>query len=222
MMQLDTSQGSSVKTLLPAVLPFALAIAVFGTIYGAAVTPLAGAQVTLASSALIFSGSVQFAVIGLLLSGGSPIGALLIAAMLNVRNLFLGAVVRPHLSGSTLRRALLGWFLIDETVGLTLAARERASQTLLVSGLVCYVAWVGGTAVGIAGGSLAALRPLAEAIFPVLFIGLAALAATDSTLVIRAVAAAILTIGLSMVWPAVRGLAPVLAALAASAPPWRR
>lgn len=191
---------------------------VFGTIFGGMVAPRLGVGLTVASSAFIFSGSVQFAVAGLMISGASPGAMLLTATMLNLRNPLLAAVLRPHLTSKPLRRAVLGWFLIDETVGLTLASRTRAERTLLIAGIVCYVAWVGGTALGAAGGSLLNLKGLAAAVFPVLFVGLAALSATRRHIAVRAVAAATLTVGIAVVWPEGRGLAPVIAALVVSLP----
>lgn len=214
----EAQSPADVSRILAGVLPAALAILVFGTIFGGMVAPRLGAGLTVASSALIFSGSVQFAVAGLMISGASPAALLLTAAMLNLRNPLLAAVIRPRLASRPLHRAVLAWFLIDETVGLTMASRGRAEQTLFIAGIVCYVAWVGGTALGAAGGALVNLKGLAAAVFPVLFVGLAALSATRRHLAVRAVAAAILTVSIAVVWPGGRGLAPVIAALAASLP----
>ena len=47
----------------------AAAIFVFGVIYGSIARPLMGATMTMVSSLLIFSGSVQFTVVGLLAAG---------------------------------------------------------------------------------------------------------------------------------------------------------
>jgi hypothetical protein len=54
--------------------------------------------------------------------------------------------------------------------------------------------------------------------FPVLFIGLAAIAATRRDLLLRAVAAVALTLVLSVFMPWARGLAPVLAAVIVALP----
>ena len=121
--------------------------------------------------------------------------------VVNVRNFALGGVLRPHLRGSIGRRSLLSWFLIDETAGLTVAFDQPPERTLLVSGGIAYLAWVGGTGIGMAGGSLPGVGPLAEALFPVLFIGLTALAASGRLDVIRSVAAASGTVALLLLWP---------------------
>lgn len=204
--------------MLVAVLPIALAIAVFGTIFGAMSRPVLGPGLTIAASALIWSGVVQFSVVGLLMAGASPTAVLVTALAVNVRNPLLGAILRPHLRTTPLRRAVLSWFLIDETVGLALASPERVEQTLAVSGVVCYLSWLAGTVVGVGGGALAELQPVAEAVFPALFVGLAALAASTRDLVIRSLAAAALTLAIAYLVPALRGVGPVLAALAVAYP----
>ncbi|MDQ3619870.1 MAG: AzlC family ABC transporter permease [Actinomycetota bacterium] len=70
----------------------------FGVIYGSLIGPEIGATATMVSSLVIFSGSVQFT-----LAGYSPrvrVGALIAgAATLNLRNLVLGAVMRPRIAG---------------------------------------------------------------------------------------------------------------------------
>jgi predicted branched-subunit amino acid permease len=110
--------------------------------------------------------------------------------VVNVRNFALGGAVRPLLRSGALGRMVNSWFLIDETVGLALASPGDADRALLRSGLVAYAAWVGGTAVGVAGGAALGLEALAEAIFPVLFIGLAALMVRSAGGLIRAIAGA--------------------------------
>lgn len=210
--------AAGLRQTLVALVPAALAIAVYGTIFGAMARPLLGPVLTVVASAVIFSGTVQFAVTGLLLGGATPGALLLTAAAVNLRNPFLAAVLRPHLRAGALGRALLGWFVIDETLGFTLAARDRAEATLLASGALCYAAWVGGTALGAAGASLLGLQGIAGAVFPVLFVGLAALSASRRHLVVRALVAAALTAGIAALWPAARGVAPVLAALLVALP----
>ena len=197
--------------LATAAAPVAAAVFVFGTIFGGVATPIMGPGLTLASSALVFSGSVQFAMAAVLLAGATPIVALASPALLNVRNLVLGAVIRPRVTAGPGRRAGLAWFLTDEAVGLSLARRGPAEPVLLSVGIVLYVAWVGGTAVGILGASLEGLATLAEAVFPVLFIGLAALSVARRDHLVRAVAAAAVTVAVVLLWPGIRGLAPVIA-----------
>ena len=216
-MMREANRGSA-RYIVVTALPAAAAIVVFGTLYGAAARPLLGAPLTIASSVFIFSGALQFAIIGLLAAGAGAPALLLTAATLNLRHVVMGAVLRPHVGGSRLRRAGLAFVLLDETFGFAVATREDAERTLLISGIVCHIAWQVGTLTGVLGAGLSGVEGLAEAIFPVLFISLAALAATTSTLVVRAVAAAAITALVAFTLPEVRSLAPVIAGVLVALP----
>jgi predicted branched-subunit amino acid permease len=212
-------------------LPAAAAIAVFGTLYGAGARAVMGVPLTLASSLLIYSGALQFALVALLGAGATTLPLLLTACVLNLRHLVLGAALRPRFESGSLRRALLAFFLVDETFGFAIAAGNAAEgravgaateRTLLFSGLTCYLAWLVGTLVGALGGGLAVIENLAGAIFPVLFIGLASLAVTRRSHVVRALAAAVLTTAVAFAVPDLRMIAPVVAGVLAALPNGQR
>jgi predicted branched-subunit amino acid permease len=214
---------ASVAGTLATAAPAAAAIAVFGVLFGAAARPVIGPELTLLASLLIFSGATQFATIALAAAGAAAPALLLTAAILNVRHLVMGAVLRPILGPSRLRRGLLAWFMLDETFGFTIVAAERlpagserevvAERTLLVSGIICYAAWLLGTLLGILGAGLQGLGGVAEALFPVLFVGLAALTARSLDLAARALVAAGLTALICLMAPDWRALAPAVAGL---------
>lgn len=205
--------------MLPAIAPVAGAIGVFGVAFGAAAEPLLGAPLTLGASLLMFSGAAQFAMIGLLGAGAAPAAVLGTVSVLGLRHVALGALLRHRLDELSVgRRAGLAWFLIDETAGLVLLGSSAPDRTLLHAGTACYAAWVTGTAVGLAGASLPGLEPMAAAVFPVLFIALAALTANSRSAVGRALAAGLLVVGLLAAWPGLGGLAPLLAAVAVAVP----
>lgn len=216
------------RTTLATAAPAALAIAVFGVLFGAAARPLIGTELTIATSLLVFSGATQFSVIALVAAGAVAPTLLLTAAILNVRHLVMGAVLRPVLGPSRLRRGLLAWFMLDETFGFTIVAAERmppgpdraavAERTLLLTGIACYGAWIIGTLLGILGASVEALNGVAEALFPVLFVGLAALTARTLNLAARALMAAALTAVICFVAPDWRALAPAVAGLLVALP----
>jgi predicted branched-subunit amino acid permease len=195
-----------------------VAIAVFGAIYGAAAGPVLGVPGTLASSTLIFSGALQFATLGLAASGAGPVPILLTALALNLRHLVLGALLRPRLRVSTARRAGLAWFLVDESFGLAYASGGQVARTLLVVGIVCYLSWLAGTAVGLLGRTLAPLEGVAGAIFPVLFIGLAAVTSRQLGVAARAAIAAVLVMVVTTTVPELRTVAPLAAAVLVSLP----
>jgi len=221
--------AASGRSILATTLPAAAAILVFGTLYGAGARPVLGVALTIASSLFIFSGALQFALVGLVTAGASAPALLLTAGTLNLRHLVLGAVLRPRIGGSRLRRAALAFFLVDETFGFAVAAGDSADRagrpaaaaaerTLLVSGVACYLAWQVGTLIGVLGAGLPGIEGVAGAIFPVLFIGLASLACRTRSHVVRALGAAVLTVGWAFALPDLRALAPVVAGVVVALP----
>ena len=212
------SRLDDVRRIVLAAMPPAAAIAVFGVIYGSLMGPRIGAAATMMTSLLIFSGSVQFTLAALLASAAGP-GALLVgAASLNLRNLALGAVMRPRVARTPLQRAGMAWFLTDEAVGLTIVSDEEAGRALVVSGGIFYVSWQVGTALGLAGASLDALGEAAGAVFPVLFIGLAAAACPSWSMAVRTVVAALAAGTAAWLWPGSEGVVAVLVGLAVAIP----
>lgn len=203
---------------LSAIVPVAAAIAVFGIVYGAAAQPLFGSLLSLASSVIVFSGTVQFTLLGLIAVGTGPIAILWAVLVVNIRNIALGGAVRPHLQSHGIRRLLLSWFLVDETVGLALTSPSQADSILLRAGVWAYGAWIGGSAIGVAGGATFGLEGLASVVFPILFIGLAAIMVSTRRAVYRTVAGAAITFVLLLAWPALAGLAPVIGGIVAAVP----
>jgi predicted branched-subunit amino acid permease len=206
------------RAILLTATPAAAAVGVFGVIYGSLARPLVGTTITVLSSLLIFSGTVQFTIAGLLAAGASPASLIMGAFTVNLRNLLLGAMLRPHVHLDAPRRAGVAWFLLDETAGFALAQRKHATRTMLVSGALLYVSWQIGTVVGLLGAAVEGIASAAEAVFPVLFIALSALSWTSRSAVVRAAAAAILTAVILAVWPQGLGVAAVVAALAVAIP----
>ena len=202
--------------------PLALAIGVFGVIFGAAAQAHMDVALVVAMSLLVFSGSLQFAVVGLLASGAGPVAVITTAIALNARHVVMGAIVRHRLDTSVARRALLGWFLIDESFGLAVSSGRKAATVMLVSGVMFFVAWQLGTWLGVLGAQAVALEGLATAVFPVLFIGLAAITARTRAAAIRALIAAGLVVAGSLLVPQIHPFVPILAAIAVALPGGRR
>jgi predicted branched-subunit amino acid permease len=200
--------------VVAAAIPVAAPIGAFGIVYGALAGPVIGAELTVISSLLVFSGAAQFTMVGLLAAGATAAGVLGAVATLALRHLPLSAVLQPLLPDGRFRRALLAWFLLDETTGLALTQRGSARRTLLISGGLAYAAWLLGTVIGVAGGSIAAVEPLAVAVFPVLFVGLAALTASTRWDGVRAWLAGGVSLGLLVVWPGSGALGAIGVAVA--------
>jgi predicted branched-subunit amino acid permease len=93
-----------------------------------------------------------------------------------------------------------------------------ADRVLLRAGAGAYLAWVVGTAIGVAGGAALGLAGMASAIFPVLFIGLAALMVRSRGALVRAGLGVVITVGMLLMWPGLAGLAPVIGGIVAAIP----
>jgi len=195
------SRSGTSATPWSAIVPVAVAIGVFGVIYGATAGRVIGPAAAVASSFLVFSGAAQFTMVGLIDAGATAAAVIGAVAVLGLRHLPLGAVLRPRLHVGAGRRAVLAWFLVDETAGLALAARGDAARTLWLAGWLAYGSWCAGTLVGVAGADLSGVEPLAAAVFPVLFVGLAALTSRTWHDGVRAAAAGALAVVLLLAWP---------------------
>lgn len=203
--------------LVAASLPIAAAIGVFGLIYGAAARPLLGPTVTVLSSVVLFSGAAQFTMIALLAAGAGPAALIGGVAVLGLRHLPLGAVLLSRSSADRGRRALLSLFLTDETTGLALTRPEPIERTLATTGGLAYGAWVLGTVGGVAGASAGSVAPLADALFPVLFVGLAALTASTRADGGRALLAGAAAVALLLAWPGAGAIGAIVVAVAVAA-----
>jgi predicted branched-subunit amino acid permease len=217
----DAARGPGLRGTLITALPFALAIGTFGVVFGAAAGAAMDPLLVIAMSLLVFSGSLQFALVALVATGAGPAVLVLTAIVLNLRHVVFGALLRPHLDLAPWRRALLVFFMVDESFGLSLAAGKRAAAVLAISGVFFYIAWQVGTFLGLLGARAVALEEVAGSIFPVLFIGLAALTARGRDGMLRALAAAGIVVISAFVIPALTNYAPIIAAILVALPPRR-
>lgn len=155
------------------------AVGLFGITFGVLATSV-GLSVLQASvmSLLVFTGASQFAAVGIVGAGGSPISALASALMLASRNGIYGLALHQHLRGRLLRRIGLAHLVIDESTAMALGQEDPddAPSAFLVAGISVFVFWNLGTIAGALGGS-ALGDPEAwglDAAFPAGFIVLAA------------------------------------------------
>lgn len=149
------------RTLDPALLRdialVCLADGVVGASFGAiAVSGGQAAWVPVAMSLLVFAGGAQFAALGIVLAGGSPIAAVVAGLVLNARHLPFGFAVADAL-GDRLPLRLLGTHvMIDESVAFTLAQRDRDRRkaAFWTCGLLLFTTWNIGVVVGTLAGRL--------------------------------------------------------------------
>src|SRR4051794_33560453 len=130
---------------------------------------------TCAMSLLVFTGASQFAVVGVLGSGGGILAALSPALLLAARNAAYGLALVPVLRGGRLRRALEAQLVLDESTAMALAQREprAAHRAFLATGLSIFVCWNAGTLLGaLLGGGLDAHALGLDAMFPAAFVAL--------------------------------------------------
>ncbi len=74
---------------------------------------------------------------------------------------------------------------------------------------------------GVVGAGLPGMEGFAAAVFPVLFIGLAALTTRSRSIAVRTVVAAAVTAVIAIMFPDVHALAPVVAGVLVALPPDR-
>jgi 4-azaleucine resistance transporter AzlC len=167
-----------VRRIVLAAAPIAVAVLVFGAVFGALAT-VAGlpAWAAVLMSVVVFAGSAQFAAIAVVASGGGILAAVIAGALLNLRYLATGIAVAPVLPGNRLTRALLGQLVVDESYALGVSAGTRGRPdglTVVVVGGLLWVAWIAGTAIGVVLGPVMGnpTRLGLDAAFPALFAAL--------------------------------------------------
>lgn len=205
-------------------IPLALAVGLFGVSFGVLSQAPGGmgALAAIAMSATSFAGSAQFAAASVLSAGGQTIAAITAAVLLNLRYLPIGVTVAPALRGGIGRRFLAAQLVVDESWAISARGDGTFSAgRLLGAGVVLWLAWVGGTALGVIGGE--ALGDPAglglDAAFPALFLALLWPQLRSRRAMLAALLGAAIALVLVPVAPA--GL-PIIAAAVAALVGWRR
>ena len=196
--------------------PLLLPTAAVGLTFGLLAVPVFGALPALVMSAVVWSGSAQFAALTVFSGGGVGLAAVT-GLLANTRYLPMGFALAPSLTGGRLGNAATGAVLADASFALAHRAGGRFDPSALRWATPFqYVGWVGGTAVGVAGASIASdpTRLGLDVLFPVFYASLLLpeLRSSGRALLVAAVSAAV-TLGLTPLTP--HGL-PVLAASAAA------
>ena len=173
----DVTRLAPYRAGLKAGVGFALAAVVLGVSFGVLAEPIMGPVAPVVMSAVLFSGAAQFGATAVLAAGGDALTAIAAGAMLNARFLPMGVAAATALHGSPLRRAVEGQAVVDASWALAAQGDGRFDRELMIGATIPqYPAWVGGTLIGVLGGS-AVGDPAAlglDAIFPAFFVGLLA------------------------------------------------
>jgi 4-azaleucine resistance transporter AzlC len=174
-----------------------------------------GVLAPLVMSATTFAGSAQFAVTSILGAGGGAAAAIAAAVLLNARYAPISISVAPLFHGRLLRRLVESQLIVDESWALASRGGGRFDRRILLgAGLLLYVSWVSGTAVGVlAGDALGDPKALGlDGAFPALFLALLAPQLRAPRAAMAAAAGAVIALALIPVTPAGT---PIIAASAA-------
>lgn len=212
---------SRIRDGVRAGLPLAIAPLLFGASFGLiALEAGMGAVGAIVMSATTFAGSAQFAAASILDSGGGVAAAIVAAVLLNARYVPLSLAVASVFPGSRARRLVDAQLIVDESWALAGRSGRFEYGVLAGAGILFYVLWVGGTALGTVVGDL--LDPMAiglDAAFPALFLALLAPYLRSR----RALATALLAGGITLaLLPVAPAGVPIVAASAAAALGLRR
>ncbi|GAW49091.1 MULTISPECIES: AzlC family ABC transporter permease [unclassified Nocardioides] len=135
-----------------------VATGAYGVGFGA-VSVASGLSVaqTCALSFFVFTGASQFALVGVIASGGAPVSGALTAMLLGTRNTLYGLRLAPLLAWRGWRRALAAQVLIDESTAMSVTRETTPAARLgfLTTGVSVFVLWNLATLAGaVAGNSI--------------------------------------------------------------------
>jgi predicted branched-subunit amino acid permease len=105
---------------------------------------------TMCLSLLMFTGASQFAMVGIIGSGGSVWAGAATAALLGTRNALYGVRLSTLLRVTGLRRLPAAHFVIDETTAMAIArdAESESRFAFWITGLLLFAFWNLGTFTG--------------------------------------------------------------------------
>jgi predicted branched-subunit amino acid permease len=135
-----------------------VATGAYGVGFGA-VSVASGLSVaqTCALSLFVFTGASQFALVGVIASGGAPVSGALTAMLLGTRNTLYGLRLAPLLAWRGWRRALAAQVVIDESTAMSVTRETTPAARLgfLTTGVSVFVLWNLATLAGaVAGNSI--------------------------------------------------------------------
>ena len=137
----------------------ALPVGLYGAAFGAA-SMSAGLDLwqTIALSSLLFSGASQFAIVGVIGSGGTAVAAILASILLGIRNGLYALRMAPLLDVSGLKRLLAAHITIDEATAVALAQEGKGIDDVRkgfwFTGIGVFIFWNLFTLVGALSASL--------------------------------------------------------------------
>jgi predicted branched-subunit amino acid permease len=133
-----------------------IATGVYGVSFGA-ISVASGLSIaqTCALSLLMFTGASQFALVGVIASGGNPASGALTALLLGTRNTLYGLKLAGVLGLTGPRRVAGSHLVIDESTAMSVLRETRTEARLgfWVTGLAVFVGWNAFTLLGAVAGA---------------------------------------------------------------------
>ncbi|MBA3232772.1 MAG: AzlC family ABC transporter permease [Propionibacteriales bacterium] len=202
------------RELLADSLGVGVATGAYGVSFGAiAVTSGFDVVQACALSLLVFTGASQFALVGVVASGGSPLSGAATALMLGSRNTLYGLTLASLLRLRGIRRLVGAQLVIDESTAMALKPKDARDAPLgfFATGLSVFVLWNLSTLLGaLAGDAMGDPTTYGlDAAVPAAFLALLWPRLYDFRTRVTAAAAALLALALV---PATRPGIPVIAA----------
>lgn len=166
-------------------------------------------------SLFVFTGASQFAAIGVISSGGSPLSAVASALLLAARNSLYGMRLSELMRPVGWKRIPGAQLVIDESTALALAQddEERSLEALWWTGATVFVFWNIGTVLGVQLGDVVGDPEVygLDAAFPASFVALLGPLVRDMPARVAALAGSVIAMIAVPLTPA--GLPILLAAL---------
>ena len=190
-------------------LAVAIPVGTYGAAFGAA-SVAAGFSILQSCllSLLLFSGASQFAVVGVIGAGGSPVSAIATGSLLGFRNGLYGLKMAPILKLRGIKKIVAAQLTIDESTGVAIGQESRGLDAsrygFWATGIGVYVFWNLFTLLG-ALGAQALGNPSAwglDAAVPAAFLGLVWPRLIDNKSRMVAISAALLALSLTPIAPA--------------------
>lgn len=200
-----------------------LAAAIVGVSFGA-ITVSVGLPfwLPLLLSVAVFAGAAQFAFVGILAAGGTPLAAAVAGLLINARHIPFGFAVADAVGTRTIHRVIGSHLMIDEAVAFAQAQDDPKQRRAVywASGIGMFACWNLGVLAGAFGGTIISDTDALglDAAFPAVLLALVLPSLSDRPARRAAVAGVVIALAAAPFVPA--GL-PVLLALTGLLVGWR-
>lgn len=153
--------------------PLLLPTAAVGVSFGLLAAPVLGVLPTVVMSALVWSGTAQFAALSILSAGGGAALAASAGLLSNTRFLPMGFAIAPSMNAPPLRRLLTGALLADASFAIGHRPGGRFDVPAIAwAAPLQYLGWLGGTVAGATGAQAVGdpARLGLDVLFPVFYL----------------------------------------------------